>query len=65
VKLRYYPNNVKLRSRYRHTAAINGQPPGADPKNAAVLAGRAQKGHSRLNYAATPWACRQMESTES
>jgi hypothetical protein len=34
-------------------------------KMGLFLAARAQKGHSRLNYAAVPWARRQMESTES
>ena len=34
-------------------------------KTRLFLAGRAQKGHSRLNYAAAPWARRQMELTES
>jgi 16S rRNA G527 N7-methylase RsmG len=33
-------------------------------ENVAVLAGRAQKGHSRLIDAAAPRAFRQMESTE-
>jgi len=33
-------------------------------ESVAVLAGRAQKGHSRLNYAVAPWVLRQMESTE-